>query len=227
MRLGFQRRIFATFRDILAAAALALLVPVQVEAQEGGRGFDPREIYQLPMFCKYTQIYRKHVPGGNNPAEIERWTALMGDTFRHMHHYCWALQTSNRAAFESTTREEKIRWLTDSIGDLDYVIQRAPLDFPMLPDVLSKKGDVLIRLDRAGEGMLEFQRAIKVKPEYWQAYAAMSDFYKETGQIAKAREWLEKGLSAAPNAKALKERSAQLDSASGKRKNDPQRPMER
>jgi len=226
MTPALRRRILVVFPQIFAVAVLALFAPASRSADDGGQGFEPREIYMLPVYCKYTQIYRKNLAGGNNPAEIERYTKLMGDTFNHLHHYCWALQTSNRAVFETNNPHEQVRWLKASINDLEYVIQRAPLDFPLLPEILTKKGEVLIRLDRAGEGLLEYERAIKIKPNYWQAHAAMSDFYKQTGQLGKAREWLEKGLSVAPNAKALKERSAQLDSAKGKRKTAPQ-PVER
>jgi len=77
------------------------------------------------------------------------------------------------------------------------VIERAPLDFRLLPEILTKKGDTLIRLDRAGEGMLEIQRAIKIKPDTGRPKLPMSDYYRETRQFAKAREWLDKGLSAA------------------------------
>ena len=181
----------------------------------------------LPVYCKYTQAFRERVPGGNNRAEIERWTTSMGPTFNHMHHYCWALMSSNRAAFLSNTREDRTFNLNNSINEFDYVIQRAPPDFPLLPEILTKKGESLIRLDRVGEGMLEFQRALKIKADYTPPYAAMSDFYKETGQLAKAREWLEKGLLAAPDSKALMRRLAQLDAAKSKRKNDLQPPVDR
>jgi tetratricopeptide (TPR) repeat protein len=226
MLLAFQRRISVTssFREIFAAAALALLVSMHVEAQQT---YDPSQIYMLPVYCKYTPIFRERVPGGNNRAEIERWTTSMGSTFNHMHHYCWGLMASNRAAFLSDTRQDRMHNLSVSINEFDYVIQRAPLDFALLPEILTRKGESLIRLDRAGEGMLEFQRAIKIKADYAPAYAAMGDYYKETGQLAKARESLEKGLSAAPNAKALMRRLAALDSAKGKRKNDLQPPVNR
>jgi tetratricopeptide (TPR) repeat protein len=181
----------------------------------------------LPVFCKYTQDFRARVPGGNNREEIERWTSSMGPTFNHMHHYCWGLMASNRAAFFSNTREDRTRNLRDSLGEFEYVIQRAPPDFTMLPEILTKRGESLIQLDRGGEGMLDLQRAIKIKASYWQAYAAMSDYYKQTGEFAKAREWLEKGLSVAPNTKALRQRLTELTAGQSKRKNDPQPPVER
>ena len=217
-----QRRISVTgsFRNILAAVgfALALLVPIHVEAQ---KTYDPSLVYMLPVYCKYTQEFRDHVPGGSNRAEIERWTTLMGATFNHMHHYCWGLMGSNRAAFLTNTREDRAFNLNISITEFDYVIKRAPPDFSLLPEILTRKGESLIRLGRAEEAMLEFQRAIKIKADYAPAYAATSDFYKETGRLAKAREWLEKGLSAAPNAKALTRRLAELDKLKDKSRTAP------
>jgi len=224
-----SHRTWPSIGKALAAAGivLAALAPAQSRAQDNGRGFDPREIHMLPMYCKYTQIYRRHLPGGDNPAEIARYTETMGDTFRHMHHYCWGLQTAYRAAFISTTREDKVANLSLSLGDFDYVLDRAPPDYPLLPEIHTKKGEALIQLDRAGEGLLEFQRAIKLKPSYWQAYAASSDYYKTTGQTAKAREWLEKGLEAAPNAQGLRQRMTEINTAKGKRRSDPQSSAER
>jgi tetratricopeptide (TPR) repeat protein len=217
MMLAFQRRIFVAFRDAFTVAALALLAPATEGADAGGRGFDPREIYLLPSYCKYTQIYRDNLPGGKDPAEIERLTNSMGHTFIHMHHYCWALQTSNPARLAADAPDIRRHDLLLAIGDFDYVIERAPKDFSLLPEIHTKKGEALIRMNRAAEGILEFQRAIKLKADYWQAYAAMSDYYKETGQPAKAREALDQGLSVAPNAKALKVRLADLHAPKGKR----------
>ena len=50
--------------------------------------YDPREVAMLPRYCAYTQGFRDHVPGGNNPAEIQRWYSMLGETFNAMHHYC-------------------------------------------------------------------------------------------------------------------------------------------
>ena len=97
MMPAFQQRISVTssFLEIFAAAALALLAPMHVEAQHD---FEPSLIYMLPVYCKYTQDFRERLPGGNNRAEIERWTTSMGPTFNHMHHYCYGLMNANRAA---------------------------------------------------------------------------------------------------------------------------------
>jgi tetratricopeptide (TPR) repeat protein len=193
-----------------------MLLPMHVEAQHL---WEQPLIYMLPVYCKYTQDFRERIPGGNNRAEIDRWTGVMGPTFNHMHHYCYGLMDMNRAALLS--REDRTFNLNNSLAEFDYVIERAPPDFSMLPEIITRKGESLIQLDRAGEGIFEFQRAVKIDPHYVPPYSAASDFYKSTGQLPKAREWLEKGLSAAPNAKALTRRLEELDKVKGKRKTSP------
>jgi tetratricopeptide (TPR) repeat protein len=135
-----------------------------------------------------------------------------------MHHYCQGLIETNRATFSVRTRQERMHLLASAISNFDYVIQRASADFIMLPEIRTKKGENLILLGRGPLATAEFLLAIELKPDYWPPYARMSDFYKKTGDLAKAREWLEKGLSAAPNAKALQQRLAELGAAKGKRK---------
>lgn len=193
---------------------MTLLLSEPLAAQN----YQPRDTALLPAYCKYTQDFRERVPGGNNVAEIERLTALMGGVFIHMHHYCYGLVATNRATFFSRTPQERAQYLNTSLNEFDYVIQRAPPDFALLPEILTKKGENLIRLERGPQGLLDLQRAIEIKADYWPPYAAISDYFKETSQIAKAREWLEKGLSAAPDAKALVRRLADLDAAKEKRR---------
>jgi len=204
---------------------------MHVEAEESidlAKTYDRSEIYLLPVYCKYTPIFRERVPGGNNLAEIERLNRSMGEkSFMHMHHYCRGLMASNRASYLSRTPQDRLHNLGISINEFDYVIQRVPPDFALLPEMLTKRGENLTRLNRGEEGMLDFRRAIELKPDYWPAYAAMSDYYKEIGQDAKAREWLKKGLSVAPNTKALMLRLAELDAPKSKHKNNPHPPVER
>jgi Tfp pilus assembly protein PilF len=54
------------------------------------------------------------------------------------------------------------------------------------------------------------RRAIELKRDYWPAYAALSDHYKNMGQLAKSREVLEQGLSLSPDAKPLSTRLSQM-----------------
>lgn len=170
----------------------------------------------LPRYCKYTQLFRGKVPGGHDPEEIQRWYSIMGDTFHAMHHYCWGLMKTNRAILLTRTRKYRLFYLEDSILEFDYVLRYTPKNHVMLPEILTKRGDNLIRLDRAALGLLELARAIEAKPDYWPPYAIVSDHYKAIGDVERARETLEKGLSFSPDAKGLKSRLTELDAVKGK-----------
>jgi tetratricopeptide (TPR) repeat protein len=53
--------------------------------------------------------------------------------------------------------------------------------------------------------------AARIKPDYWPPYAHLSDQYKEAGDLKKAREWLETGLTHSPDANGLQRRLKELD----------------
>lgn len=177
---------------------------------DGIWAYDPREVAMLPRYCVYTQVFRGIVKGGNDPAQIAAWTAVMGDNFRHMHHFCWGLMKTNRAIFLAADARSREFYLRDAIPEFDYVIDRVQDDFLMLPEVLTKKADTLIRLGQGPMGVLDLERAVTLKRDYWPPYARLSDYYKDTGDAKLAREWLEKGLAENPDAVGLKRRLAEL-----------------
>lgn len=206
-------------------AVLALTLPVYAVPPgypDSVYAGDPREMAMVPHYCMYTQAFRDVVPGGNNPAEIERWGSLMGHAeFHAMHHYCGGLIQTNRAIFLSRTPQERQFYLRYAITEYDYVIERVPQTFKLLPEILTKKGENLIRLGQARLGVDEFQRAIDLRPDYWPPYVQLSDYYKDAGDLQKAREYLEKALSYSPDVKSLKARLTELEAVNAKRKPAP------
>lgn len=187
-----------------AASAEGLAGEPSIEA------YDAREVTLLPRYCIYTPAFRQKIPGANNPAEVKRWSTIMGPIFGAMHHYCWGLMRTNRALYTARTKQARVHHLHASIEEFNYVLNRAPQDFVLLPEILTKKGENLLRLGSTA-GLTELQRAIELKPDYWPPYAAGSDYFKTAADLGSAREWLERGLAAAPDAKALQTRLAELD----------------
>jgi hypothetical protein len=205
-------------RLLVVSVALAGVNPARGQGVPGypddvRAGFDPREVAMLPRYCIYTQLFRDNVPGGRNPDEIKRWTAMMGPTFNHVHHYCWGLMKTNRALLLVRTQRFRDYYLDDAIREFDYVINRAASDFKLLPEIITKKGENLLRLGRTRAALVELERVVALKPDYWPPYAAMSDHYKDAGDLAKARHWLEAGLAHAPEVNALKRRLAEIDNS--------------
>jgi tetratricopeptide (TPR) repeat protein len=179
--------------------------------------YDPRETALLPGYCKYTQVFRERVKGGDNQVEIDHWYKVMGRTFHDMHHYCVGLMDTNRAVLLARNPRSKAFYLVSSISEFDYVIERAPPDFVLLPEIFTKKGENLIRLAKGPLGVIELERAIEAKPDYWPPYAALSDYYKSIGDRAKARDVLEKAIAITPDATALTRRLTELDVSKSKK----------
>jgi len=176
------------------------------------RQYDPKQLAMLPPYCRYTLYYRDNVPGANDPKQVEHWNSLMGaQNFVHLHHYCWGLEDSNQASYFSSTKADRDRALAESVREFDYVLERVSPDFALLPEILTRRGENLLRLGNGPQGLLDLTRAIELKPDHWPPYAAVSDYYKALGDLRSAREWLEKGLAAAPGTRALERRRAALD----------------
>jgi len=212
MTVNLSRPILLAASLLLVAGWLCRLASAQeiTGYPDSVEGYDPREVALLPGYCKYTQLFRDRVPGGNDPKLIAHWYQVMGRPFHAMHHYCWGLMKTNRALLLARTKQVRNYYLHSSIQEFDYVINSSPPTFFMLPEIYTKRGENLLLLREWGEGMTSLQHAIDLKPDYWPPYAALGDYFKETGNYAKAAEWLQKGLKASPNAKPLQERLAAL-----------------
>jgi tetratricopeptide (TPR) repeat protein len=191
----------------MLASLVSLLLATFANAQFQ---YDEKSVAKLPPYCRNAATFRDHVPGGNNPADIERWFEVMGKGFMHIHHYCQALQATYRALFESQSKLDRDRELRLSIPEFDYVITRVDPTFPLLPEILTKKGENLFRLQRNHEAIATLVRAIEVKRDYWPPYAVLSDHYKEMGRVDEARNLLKRGLAASGGAKALERRLKEL-----------------
>jgi hypothetical protein len=201
----------------LVLCAAASVVSMGTWAQDNIPGYppavtdyDPREVALLPRFCTFTQLFRDKVPGGNNTAEVERWYAELGPTFHHLHHYCWGLMKTNRATLLARSGQVRQFYLGDAIKEYDYVIERAPPTFVLLPEILMKRGMNLVQLKKGPVAVFDFKRAIELNPQYWPPYGQLADYYKDIGNHSEAREVLEEGLKNAPNAVGLTRRLAEL-----------------
>lgn len=205
-------------RPALVAWRIALLAALAGSKAMAQPQQDPKLFAMLPPYCKYTQVYRDNVPGGSDATQIERWTNILGpQNYIHLHHYCWGLENTNRALYLSTSKQDREHHLAQSVREFDYVLSRVTPDFALLPEILTRRGENQLRLGKGSLGVFDLNRAIELKPDHWPPYAALSDYYKALGDLKSAREWAEKGLSAAPGTRALERRMSELDKAKGAR----------
>jgi tetratricopeptide (TPR) repeat protein len=214
MKRNTQYRSFGKLFALIGLAAL-LLAPMRSGAQYD---VSPRVMALLPEYCKYTQGYRGTVPGGNDPEKIREWTAIMGEMFGYMHHYCNGLTHVNFAKFWSNSKRERDYQLQQAILEWDYMINKMQPGEKQLPDFHTRKGESLLALGKAAPAIAEFEQAIAMKADYWPPYANISDYFKDIGNIKMARETLERGLAASPDAKPLTRRLAELEGVKDKPK---------
>ena len=172
---------------------------------------DPREMAMIPSYCRYTLLFRDSLPANNKTEMFDAWKATIGEGYGHMHHYCAGLIKANRATLLARDRTTRQFLLNDAISEYDYVITRVPDTYVLLPEMLTKKGEALVQLEKGPQGAFFFERAIEIKSDYWPAHAQLSDYHQRAGDLKKAREVLEAGLSAAPGTQALLRRLQSLE----------------
>ena len=192
-------------RNALLGATLAIAA-LLVEPAAAQHRFGDHEVAMLPAYCRSNGL----VASKGDPVDSAQWRKRLGDPYRSIHHYCWAQMWVNRAKLSSKTRKEALSAYGASIPEFNYILNYTPPDYVLLPEILTKRGDALLHLGKHGEALRDLQAAISARPDYWPPYALLGDHYRDAGDQAKAREWLEKGLSQAPDAVALKNRLAVL-----------------
>jgi len=199
------------------AFVFALLVNVSTStwaASTSDYMYSPATISMLPEYCKHTQIYREKVPGGGERADY--WYRVLGNNFHNMHHYCNALVSLNLVSLRAYTLSatERQGHLHRAVNEITYVVDRAPADYILMPEFLSKRGFASFRLGRIPEAITDLENAVRLKPDYWPPYITLVDLHKQLGDLQKAKQWVERGLESAPNAQALHQKRDELQKSS-------------
>lgn len=197
----------------LAVALTCILNIAPSSAADDARIPTPAQLQMLPAYCPKTQIisthYGRQQAPGNHDAQTHRFIEIFGNDFWHLHHYCFGLTRVLQAQMELNPSQRK-GLLEASIGEYDYVIRGVRPNSIILPELHMQKGISLIKLKRGPEGVNELQTALRLNPSLAPAYRVLSDYYKDSGNKDLAIKTLEKGLSVAPDNKALKRRYAEL-----------------
>jgi len=164
------------------------------------------EFAMLPPYCKARQGRQYGLK--MSEAEIQKWKRALGPGFNNVHHFCAGLNTLyilNKKVNGAGKAE-----LGGVLKEFEYTQTHSSKNFPLQPRISVEKGKLLLRLNRIGEAISEFQQAMKLKPSYTSSYAALSDYYVKIGLLDKAESILKEGLKYSPNSKKLKRRLKKL-----------------
>ncbi len=170
------------------------------------------EIAMLPPYCPDTMGFSFKGPG--NPAYMSPranyWVAQMGHDFWWVHHYCWATVWLNRALYQASGATERNFNLKMTVSEIDFTLGKVKADFVLLPELLTKRGEVLLLLSDPGAAYDSFRRAREIKPDYWPAYTKWVEVLIKSGQKAEAMALVRVGLSHAPDSKELRDQFKSL-----------------
>lgn len=161
----------------------------------------PDEIIALPAFCK-----AKLSP---DPSDDIQYSGMIGPDWLHIHHYCFALNFTNRY-YKYYDKNERRTFLKDALGNYDYMFSHATPNFWMRPEIHTQKAMLLAAAKQYAAAINDLQQALKDNPNYAPAYATLSDIYADLGQKQKSVAAVEQGLQHVPDAVPLQRRYKQL-----------------
>ena len=194
----FERRVLhmnSLYRNIFRVISFIVIGSLSFVALASTYPKSERDFSLLPPYCKAKL-------GGRN-AGWKAWEARLRG-FGHVHHYCAALHTVKLANRETVPIRRRYH-LDSTIGGFEYMERHAPKS-QLMPEIMTQKGKVLLRLKRESEAMAAFQKAIMIKKDYAPAYIAIADYYISLGSTKNAKDIINQGLKYAPSSKGLKRR---------------------
>lgn len=159
----------------------------------------------LPDYCQFIAL-------PFHQQDRSPWRPVFGSTVQHIHHYCYGQVAMMRARNRlSLTPAQRTFYWQAAVNEFTYVIERAPIDFVLLPEVAFRRGTSYVALGALRDAMADFQLSIKVYPKYFPAHAAIARLYMKDGKNDLAQRAVEDGLRDSPNAQELLDLKGALD----------------
>lgn len=157
----------------------------------------------IPTYCPDTMGFGYGDAHYNTSPRAPRWVSMLGKDFWHLHHYCWALINLKRANRHGISPQQRKGLLQEVLSDYQYVLERANPDFLLLPEILTRAGEVELKLARSERAEAVFAKARQIKPDYWPAYTHWIEYLIAKGRRAEAKNLAQEGLEYSPTAKTL------------------------
>jgi tetratricopeptide (TPR) repeat protein len=155
-----------------------------------GEVHDLSEVELLPTYCKGTDQIRMIT---NDPKSIAEYAAIYGEAYKHLHHYCWALNSENKLS-RMRNDYEKQSEMTYILHNVQYVLDRAPLSFSLIPDMYITKARILFKMEQDVEAIGALFKLTQIRPGYGPGYAQLGDYYQRIGDRSNAIKFYQLGL---------------------------------
>lgn len=194
----------------IRAVLSTLLCAASWVCQAAPENITDGELALLPAYCRDVQAIRYGNASYNPSPRAPHWVALMGEPFWALHHYCWGLVHVRRSQAPGLAPVLRAGMLTSAVNDYFYVIQNAPRNFVLAPEIHLRIGEARLMLGQLAGAQEAFKTARELKPDYWPAYTRWIDLLIKNQQRAEAKQLAAEGLRFAPGSKELTERFRKL-----------------
>lgn len=161
----------------------------------------PNEFPMLPPYCKAKL--------STDPLDDKTYSGMIGPDWLHIHHYCFALNFTNRF-YKTSNPNDKKHYLSSSLNNHDYMLTHSTPDFWMRPEIHTEKAKQLKAAKRYAESLGEVKKALHINPEYVSAYVVLTDVYRDLNKKSDAISAVEQGLQFGPENKPLQRRYKSL-----------------
>jgi tetratricopeptide (TPR) repeat protein len=164
----------------------------------------PSEWAAWPDYCKTRYVA---VPGGTDsayvrlvsPAMTTKAKALLGESWYHVHHACYAMMLIARAErYQGRDAARTSEAVNQTIGELNYVLPRIPPSVPVHWKMLTIQARVLYLGGNKDAAIESLQLINKRNPELVDGYVVLGNFLYKEGKYGEARSVLETGLEKVP-----------------------------
>jgi tetratricopeptide (TPR) repeat protein len=179
---------------------LALVVGLLLSQFAFAMSFEPTEA-EWPTWQPFCQArYMESAAGRNSPfadripaAAVRSWEARLGsEVWYGLHHYCGGLILENRAKRDPDKRQRTLT-LKRVIEEYAFTMRRISSPNPIRAEIAARKGLVHRDLGEIEQAEETLEVAIQDCIKCAVGYQAKSMFYRDRGDLVKAREVLEKG----------------------------------
>lgn len=203
MSKNLSTRVLTSLQGLVCLVGLSLTATALAnEMSVRGEPMQSSDLQVLPPVCKLILI---EVPGSHNGAGkgplqqhaplFEQSRYHIAKNNPHFHHYCWALVSKQRYFRERDPNKRK-HYLSQFMGDIDYVLQHSDRSWEYFDVMLVEQGQMQSILGNFPAAIAKANEALKFKPSSEPAYVLKTDAYKNMGNktaaIAAGREGLEK-----------------------------------
>jgi hypothetical protein len=161
---------------------------------------DENEVNLLPGYCRHSQVFAERF---GNKEQQKLWAAKIGSTFWWIHHYCWGLVHIQRASNARVRPEVRRHNLGKAVAEINFVLERATLDFVLAPELWTRRGETLVKLKDYPGAEQSFRKALDQRKDYWPAYVGLAQAHIDRGDKGSARTVLESGLNAVSEKRML------------------------